>query len=233
MTNFFLTHGSYIGIIVILILTGTGLPLPEEVPVIAAGVLSSHGQMEPWLAFFSCLVGAICGDCVMYWIGRRFGRNIIREHPWWAKFVKPNREAQLEQALKDHDFKVFFVARFLVGIRSPVYLAAGILRMPFRRFIIIDLFCATIVIGTFFGLSYYFGEPILRWIRGAEYTLTGILLLTVAIVTTMYFYRKRKKILAGKALALLVSDPPEEYLREDNSNADSESQEVSSTKCGS
>ena len=82
MTSFFLTHGSYIGIIAVLILTGTGLPIPEEVPVIAAGVLSSHGALDPWLAFFSCLIGALGGDCVMYWIGRHFGSNVVREHPW-------------------------------------------------------------------------------------------------------------------------------------------------------
>ena len=173
MTDLFLSHGSYLGLIAILVLTGTGLPIPEEVPVIAAGVLSAHGQLEPWLAFFSCLIGALGGDCAMYWIGRHFGRNVVREHRWWAHFVKPEREAQLERTLKDHDIKVFFVARFLVGIRSPVYLAAGVLRMPFRRFIIIDLFCATTVIGVVFGLSYYFGAPILRWIRNTEYILSG------------------------------------------------------------
>ena len=61
MTDFFLGNWSYLGIIVILILTGAGLPLPEEVPVIAAGVLSSHGTMDPWLAFFSCVIGALGG----------------------------------------------------------------------------------------------------------------------------------------------------------------------------
>ncbi len=202
MLEFFLTHGSYIGIFAVLILTGTGLPIPEEVPVIAAGLLSSNGQLDPWLAFFSCLAGAIGGDCVMYWIGRHFGRNVVREHPWWAHFVKPEREAQLERTLQEHDWKVFFFARFLVGIRSPVYLAAGVLQLPFRRFIMIDLVCATSVIGTFFGLSYYFGETIVRWIRGAEYTLTGIVLLAAVIVGGIYFYRRRKKKMAAEVKKL-------------------------------
>ena len=103
MTEFFLAHFSYFGIITVLILTGTGLPIPEEVPVIAAGLLSANGQLDPWLAFFACLIGAIAGDCVMYWIGRHFGHNIIREHPWWAHFVNPEREAQLERTLQEHD----------------------------------------------------------------------------------------------------------------------------------
>ncbi|MBN2295435.1 MAG: DedA family protein [Pirellulales bacterium] len=223
MTEFFFEHGSYLGIIAILVLTGTGMPIPEEVPVIAAGLLSANGQLDPWLAFFACLAGALGGDCVMYWIGRHFGRNVVREHPWWAHFVNPDREAQLERTLQDHDWKVFFFARFLVGIRSPVYLAAGVLRVPFRRFIMIDLVCATAVIGTFFGLSFYFGETIVRWIRNAEYTLTGIVVLAVAIVAGIYYYRRRKKKMKTQAKELFATnDIPAENLGTDIEESEDE-----------
>ena len=58
MIELLLSHGSYLLIIVVLILTGSGLPIPEEVPVVAAGILASLGQMDPWLAVASCLAGA-------------------------------------------------------------------------------------------------------------------------------------------------------------------------------
>jgi len=192
MIEFLLGNGSYFLIFGVLILTGAGLPVPEEVPVIAAGVLSSHGQMVPWVAFLSCLAGALCGDCLMYWIGRHFGRNVLREHPWWAKFVNPEREAQIERTLKDHGLKVFFLARFLVGLRSPVYLAAGVLKMPFRRFLLIDVFCATVVIGTFFGLSYLFGAKITTLVRNAEIGLTAVVVL-VLVGLMLYFWIKCRK----------------------------------------
>ena len=197
MTEFILAHGSYLAIIFVLILTGTGLPIPEEVPIVAAGILSAHGQLHPWLAFAACLFGALAGDCVMYWIGFHFGRSVVREHPRWAHFVKPEREAQIEQMLQQHGLKVFFLARFLVGLRSPVYLSAGILRVPFRRFLLIDLFCATTVIGTFFGLSYVYGPTIAKWIRGAEITLTGVVLVAMAGVG-IYFWRRHRRGLAEK-----------------------------------
>jgi membrane protein DedA with SNARE-associated domain len=191
MSEYLLTHGSYLLIMLVLVLAGGGLPLPEEVPVVAAGVLSSTGQMHPGLAFAACLAGALLGDCVMYAIGRHFGRRVVREHRLWARFVHPEREAQIEHMLQVHGLKVFFLARFLVGLRSPVYLAAGVLRVPFRRFLFFDLLCATAVIGTFFGLSYCFGHAIARWVRGAE------LLLTLAVVAAilgmgLYFWRKRQ-----------------------------------------
>jgi len=202
MTNLLLTHGSYLGIIVFLILTGAGLPLPEEVAIVAAGVLSSPAidQLKPGYALLSCLFGALTGDCVMYWIGHHFGRRVLREHHWWNRFVKPEREAQMEQMLQNHGFKVLFLARFLVGIRSPVYLSAGILRMPFWRFMLIDLFCATTVISTFFGLSYYFGDAIYRWIRRGEYTVTAVAAVA-ALAAGIYLWRRHVRHAAAQSAA--------------------------------
>ncbi len=194
MTELLLTHGSYLAIIVVLILTGSGLPVPEEVPIIAAGILSSHGQLHPWLALASCLFGALAGDCVMYWIGYHFGRSVVREHPWWAHFVKPQREAQIEQMLEKHGLKVFFLARFLVGLRSPVYLSAGIMRVPFRRFLLIDLLCATTVIGLFFSLSYKYGTTITRLIRRVEILLTVVVVVTVVVAAIYCWHRHRRRL---------------------------------------
>jgi len=196
MIEFLLSHGphlAYVGIAVFLMLTGAGLPIPEEVFIIAAGVASAHGALNPWLALSACLFGALAGDCVMYWIGYHFGRNVVREYPRWARFVKPEREAHIEEMIEKHGLKVFFLARFLVGLRSPVYLAAGILRVPFRRFLLIDLFCATMVIGTFFVLSYKYGTVIVRWIRLGEGSLTVIVVLVLVAAGVYYWRRRRRK----------------------------------------
>jgi len=198
MTGFLLDHGSYLAIVVVLILTGAGLPIPEEVPIIAAGILSAHGQLDPWLAAASCILGALVGDGVMYWIGRHFGRSFIREHPWWAHFVKPEREVQLEQQINQHGLKVLFVARFLVGVRAPVYLAAGVLRVPFRRFLLIDLFCASTVVSVFFALSYYCSTTIIQRVRQAEVLLTVVVVLAVGVMLLYLWRRHRQSLDLGR-----------------------------------
>ena len=206
MTQLLLIHGSYFVIFFVLVLTGAGLPVPEEIPIIAAGVLASHGQLHAWLAFASCLLGVLVGDCLMYAIGRRFGANFVREHPFWARFVKPDREAQIEQMIQRHGLKVFFLTRFLVGLRSPVYLTAGILRMPFRRFLAIDFSCATLVIGAFFLLSFHFGQTITRWIQRAEFLITGGVLLAVAVAVA-YLIRRHRRIATPKHAGLPAENP--------------------------
>jgi membrane protein DedA with SNARE-associated domain len=195
MTDLLLTHGSYLSIFLVLVLTGSGLPIPEEVPIILAGILSANQTLNPWLAFAWCLAGALVGDCIMYFIGYHFGRPVLRDHPWFSRFVTPEREIQIEEQFRQHGLKVFFVSRFLVGLRSPVYLTAGILRLSFKRFVMIDLFCASVVVGTFFWLTYLLGESIARWVKRAEVALTIAVVLTVVVVG-LYLWRRHKRKLA-------------------------------------
>jgi len=185
--------GSYLGIILFLVLTGCGLPIPEEVPLVLAGVLSAKGRLIPEWAFASCLFGALVGDSLMYAIGYQFGHNLLREHPKFARFLRADREAHFEQAIGRHGFKVMLLSRFMVGVRGPVYLAAGVIRMPFRAFFLYDLVCATLVVGTFFGLSYAYGEHIARILRDAELTFTLVVLVLVALVTLWIVRRHRRQ----------------------------------------
>ena len=201
MTEFFMGPGSYLGIMIFMILTGAGCPLPEEVAIIAAGVLASHGQLDPWLALGALLVGGVLGDCLMYYIGHHFGRSVVRKHRWWAHYVTAEREAIIEEKLKAHGVKVLFLSRFLVGVRSPVYLSAGILGFPFRRFLLIDLFCAATVIGIFFSLSYFFGKTITTWIREAEVLLTVVVVAVVAVVGIYCWRRHRRKAAEAEKVA--------------------------------
>lgn len=186
------SHSSYLVITIVLILSGSGLPVPEEVPIIAAGILSANGTLNPWIALACCLFGAIVGDSIMYWIGYHFGRNVLQEHPWWARWVTPKREDQIEAMFHQHGLKVFFIARFLVGLRSPVYLTAGILQVSFRRFFLIDLICATAVVSTFFGITYKFGQnsdKILKLVREAQVGLTIVVIIAASYIA-FYLWRR-------------------------------------------
>lgn len=186
-------HVSYLGIIVILVLTGCGLPLPEEVPIVAAGIASSVGKLNPWWAFFSCLLGALGGDAVLYAIGYHFGHSLITRHPRFAHLLHAEREAGIEQMIRRHEVKVFFLSRFMVGVRAPVFLAAGVLRIPFYRFLIIDAFCATTVVGLIFGLSYAYGDRLTSLIRQSEIWLTVTVALVVCAAVCFYFWKRRRR----------------------------------------
>ena len=186
----------YLAVAGLLILTGMGLPIPEEFFVISTGIAAHNGHLEPWLALATCLVGAILGDCVMYGIGYYFGHGLLRDKHWFARYMTPERERQVEDMIHKHGFKVFLTARFLVGVRSPVYVTAGILRMSFRRFILVDLLCASLVVSLFFGLSFVFAEAfesLWNSIHRAEIWLTIALGLAAAGVALYFLLRRRRR----------------------------------------
>ncbi len=188
-------HASYLGIVLFLALTGIGLPIPEEVPIVAAGVASQAGHLVWWKALLACLAGALLGDSLMYGIGRFFGARVLRAHPWWSGFLTPEREKTIEDLINRHGIKAFFVARFLVGLRSPFYLTAGMLRVKYRWFLFADFICATVVIGGFFGLAYLFGERIGGLIQLAERSATLVVVIAVVVtfaVIAFFSFRRRR-----------------------------------------
>lgn len=193
MEDFILTHGSYAAIVALLALTGAGLPIPEEVVIVAAGVLSSSSvdQLDPVLALLSCLLGAVLGDCVMYGIGRSLGHAFLRRHRWFGRLIQAEREEQMEKIVQQHGLKVSFVARFLVGLRAPIYFAMGVMRVDFFLFLLRDAACAALVVSIFFWLSYFCGGWIGEHIRNSQLAITVVAVVAVAILALYYVVWKK------------------------------------------
>lgn len=203
----FLLQFGYLGIILFLVLTGCGMPIPEEVAIVFAGWGSSQGHLDPTYAAAACLFGALLGDSIMYAIGYHFGHSLMAEHPKLGKFVGAEREEYFERAIQRHGFKVMLLARFMVGVRGPVYLAAGVVRMPFRRFLLWDVICASIVVGTFFALSFFYGNQITELIRNAEATFT-LIVAVLGIIVGAWWLRRRRHRLLDKAIDMHAEDGP-------------------------
>ena len=198
----------YIGITLVIILTGCGLPVPEELPIVTAGALSGMSGTAAlnWqIALPCCIFGALAGDSAIWWIGYHFGRAVLTKHPGWVGFLTPEREKKAEEMVTRHGLKLLFVARFLPGIRTPVYLTTGILKMPYRKFILCDALCAGVVVGICFGLGYAFGDPIMNAIRAVEHVALYIALGVAAVVGLVFFFKRRRRLAEISAAQVDVS----------------------------
>jgi membrane protein DedA with SNARE-associated domain len=140
-------------------------------------------------------LGGLFGDVIVYHLGARIGQGLVRPRWLWVPRVDPERLEQMKRLLDRHGFKVLFIARFLVGLRFPVYLAVGASKMSFRRFFIIDAACASLVCGSFFALSYFlserYGDVIYRWIRTGEFLVT--LTVVASLVAALLIVRWRRR----------------------------------------
>jgi membrane protein DedA with SNARE-associated domain len=206
----------YLGIVLLLSLSGLGLPIPEEVVVVTAGFLSHDGEIFKWqYAYLACLGGALAGDIVVYSIGRYLGHGFFKRYPWFARLMHEEREAKMEQVIQKHGLKVFFVARFLVGVRVPLYLAAGVVRMSWPRFLLINFFCATTVVSFTFWLGYRYGNSVVETIRNSQNGLTIIILLVIVIGLTFYLLRRRRRKMLKKADKDVSSEDAENTSKND------------------
>ena len=167
------------------------IPLvPSEASVIAAGVLAGSGDLILPLVIASAAAGAILGDNVMYAIGRLAGGWVQR------KFFSGDRRERLDWAERNLDERggyLIVVGRFIPGGRSAVTLAAGILEMPWRRFIAFDV-AAGLIWGSYAGLLGYFGgktfeeEP---W-KGLILAFAIAFGVVVAVEGTRWYLKRRK-----------------------------------------
>src|SRR6202008_225057 len=73
----FVDNFTYLGIFAVLLLGSLGVPIPEEMPIIAAALLSHAGLVRWWLALPVCLVGVLSGDMGLYWVGRQWGERVL------------------------------------------------------------------------------------------------------------------------------------------------------------
>ena len=163
----FLEEFTYLGVSLVLFLAGLGLPIPEEVPILASGVLAREGVVRWWLMLPTCLIGVLAGDVALYWVGRHWGERVLA---WrWVRFVlSRQREEALMAAYRRHGVKIVFTARHVMGLRAAAFLTAGIARVPFGRFLVADAVAALISVPLAFGLAFLFTDQLQQILAGAH-----------------------------------------------------------------
>lgn len=182
----------YLGIILLLVLGGLGLPVPEEAPIILAAILSKKGAMWAPMAFGSCVIGVLIGDFVVYGLGYFYGERVL-SFRLTRKFLTKAREAQIKGYFQRHGLKILIVGRFAVGFRTAAYLTAGILRHPPLRLLFTDLFAVMLSTPLMFGLGWAFAHQIEAGIQELQQYLALILALTVVSWLLLRYYRARKR----------------------------------------
>jgi membrane protein DedA with SNARE-associated domain len=181
----------YLGIIAVLFLTGIGLPpLPEELPVVAAGGMASEGYFRWYLAWAACVIGIVLCDLFLYGIGRFGGRRLI-ENRLIARFVHPERREKIEEGFHRHGIKILLTARLVPGIRTGVYMTAGAIHYPWIRFLLADALYAVPGVGFLFFLSFWSYHWVKEVVVGRFHEVQHILLYIAifsGIVYAVYRY---------------------------------------------
>jgi membrane protein DedA with SNARE-associated domain len=104
-----------------------GLLFPGTSILIVAGTLMSAGSLPYWPVLAGAIIGAVLGDSVSFWLGRRYGGGLCRVWPFTRN---PDLLPSGMRFFAKHGGKSVFIGRFFGPVRAVIPLAAGVLRMP-------------------------------------------------------------------------------------------------------
>jgi membrane protein DedA with SNARE-associated domain len=186
----------YLAIFVILLLCGLGVPVPEDITLIAGGILAYYGVCDVWVMIGVGLLGVLIGDSLVFWLGHRFGRRLLKKWPF-RMFIDETKIQSIRGKLHHHGGKLLFTARFMPGLRSTVFFASGLLHFPYRKLIVYDGAAALISVPAIVYSVYYFGdflEYVIRLIKRVEGGIAIVIAVAVGFVILKLWLKHKKKV---------------------------------------
>ena len=130
--------GSYLGIIVLMAMGSTPIPLPAELVVPPAAFLAAQGRLSLAGVILASTLGAYLGAAVMYWLSLWLGRPLVVKFGRFILFP-PKKLEEAEHWLARYEAGGIFFARLLPGVRHLISIPAGIVRMNFKAFSVMTL----------------------------------------------------------------------------------------------
>lgn len=192
LIQFFTDYG-YAAVFAILVMCGFGLPIPEDITLVSGGVISGLGLTNPHWMLVVGLAGVLFGDSTMFILGRVFGYRVQKIRTF-RKVLSPRRFSQIQRKFKKYGLGLLFVARFLPGLRSPIFLVAGMSRrISYLTFIIMDGLAALISVPVWVYLGYFFADNLdllMEYVGDVQKVIYLILGLIVLIVLAIYLKKK-------------------------------------------
>jgi cobalt transport protein cbiM len=199
LISFFSDYG-YFAVLFVLIICGFGVPIPEDITLVSGGVISGLGYTNVHIMLVVSLFGVLLGDSTMYWLGRIYGTKILRFRPI-RRFLTLDRLRIVRSKFEQYGNRVLFVARFLPGLRAPIYMVAGITRrVSFIRFLLLDFFAAIISVPIWVYLG-DLGASNLDWLHEQIKKGQSIIYILIALLALylVWKWRKGRKKVSKKA----------------------------------
>ena len=175
----------YLAMFGILFLSALGVPLPEEPLLVASGLSVGWGTSNYWVTCGACLLGILCGDLWVYFLGRRGGEWFLQTRIGSLVF-SVKRQERIQQLFAKHGMKTVFLGRFIPAVRFGVFFFAGRHRMNLRKFVGLNAIGALIYAPLWIWLSALAGERFARTPAAArlaeQWVRQGSMVLVVLVI---------------------------------------------------
>jgi len=178
ITKWLIQYG-YIAIIPFIMIEG-------PIITVICGSLCSFGIFNLFYVYLVIVLADLTADCIYYAIGRLgHGKFLDR----YGRFIGINKARALE--LKNHFHtkggRTLFLGKISHGVGGVFLIAAGLAKMPFRRFVLFNTYATLIKSLVLLLLGYFFGQAILKINSFLQFLTAGSICLLI-IAAVVYFY---------------------------------------------
>jgi membrane protein DedA with SNARE-associated domain len=186
----------------VLIAASLGVPIPEDIPLLTGGYLCHIGLANIIAMVAVGIVGVLSGDLILYSLGRKWGHHIV-EHRFVRRLIRPARLLMAERLFNQHGVKIIFAGRFLPGLRPMIFVASGVLKVPFWKFVSVNGFAACISVPLLIVLGVVFGHN-LNQLKSDVHSVTQLIvsgiLLVGLIAGGIYLLRRQKRMMVATGI---------------------------------
>lgn len=142
----------------LLFISGCGFPLPEDVTIALAGYIAhrdTSGTLLVPLGLWT-IFWVMAGDSTMFFLGRFWGAKAL-ELPVIRQLLHPERQGQVKDGFKRYGPFILFLARFMPGLRSPIFFTAGTMHVPYTSLLWYDGGAAMLSVPAIYVFAWWAG----------------------------------------------------------------------------
>ncbi|BDB43278.1 MULTISPECIES: DedA family protein [Mycobacterium] len=173
-------------------LESLGIPLPGEIVLVTAALMSSHHELavNPIGVGAAAVIGAVIGDSIGYSIGRRFGMPLFdRLGRRFPKHFGPGHVMLAERTFNRWGVRAVFFGRFIALLRIFAGPLAGALKMPYPRFLAANVSGGICWAGGTTALVYFAGEAAEKYM--SRFSWVALVIALICGVTAAILMRER------------------------------------------
>lgn len=173
--------------------SGFGLPINEDILLLVAAALTLRGVMEPVPLIAVAWCGLLVADGLVFHWGHRFGAPLLR-HRSVARMLPAARLVAMQERMRRWGPASIFAVRFMPGMRTALFFAAGSLKIPYRQLFLFDGAAALVELPLLvYGVRYLGGrwQAILAVVQRFQGVLVPAVLVLLAAAILLYRWRRR------------------------------------------
>ena len=185
-------HYGYWAVAAALLLENAGVPVPGETVLLLASFLAfSERELQlPWVIVVAT-IAATLGDNLGFALGYYGGRPLLTRYQSLFR-IHDKTIARGESLFARFGAATIFFARFVFGMRIIAGPMAGVLRMPWRRFLIYNFLGAAVWVTVIASAGYLFGQHWMRLARDVKRFDIAVAIVALAVMA-FFWWRSRRQ----------------------------------------